>query len=136
MNERMAAPSRHTVRVQNARSSEALDGERAKLFSRDASLYCDVGRLAKQNLAVLGLSAEPGRNITVSADHGVARAFGEPDLAERRIPLRDTDTKAQITTTLAPLGVNAPAASRIAIAILTLRSAGLGHGTGVIEKTP
>src|SRR5215469_11205068 len=52
-----------------------------------ATLKCDVHALAKQNLAVLGFGAEPGRNIAHGADRGVARAVGEPDLAQRRIAL-------------------------------------------------
>ena len=63
------------------RLGEALEGERAKVFSCDASPQRDIDALTEQNLTVLGLSAEPGRNIAHGADRGVARAFEEADLA-------------------------------------------------------
>jgi hypothetical protein len=49
--------------------------------------------LTEQNLTVLGLSAEPGRDIAHRADRGVAKALGEPDLAQRRIALGDPGAK-------------------------------------------
>src|SRR5689334_16255459 len=90
--------------VGHYRLGEALEGDWPKLFSCDTSLECDVDALAEQNLAVLGLSAEPGRNIAHGADRGVAGAFGEPYLAQRCITLRDTGAKAQFATALAPGG--------------------------------
>ena len=78
----MGSPERHIVR--HYRLSEALEGKRAKLFSGDASLQCDIDPLAEQNLVVLGLGAQPSCNIAHGADRGVAGAFGEPDLAKSR----------------------------------------------------
>ena len=83
----MARCERHVV--SHDRLGEALQGERANLFGGNASLQRDIDALTEQNLAVLGLGTEPGRDIAYRADCGVARAFGEPDLAQRRIALRE-----------------------------------------------
>src|SRR6516164_769140 len=98
---RLGGHERHVVG--HYRLGQALEGERAKLFSCDTSLQRDVDALAEQNLAVLGLSAETGGNIAHCADRGVAGALGKTDLAQRRIALRDTGAKTQIATSLAPV---------------------------------
>src|SRR5262249_20304664 len=46
---RLDGRQRHVV--SHYRLGEALEGERAKLFSCDASLECDVDKLAEQDLA-------------------------------------------------------------------------------------
>jgi hypothetical protein len=74
------------------------------LFGGDASLQRDVDALTEQNLTVFGLSTKTGGDIAHRADRGVARALGEPDLAQRCIALRDTSAKAQIATPLASVG--------------------------------
>ena len=99
---RLGGRERHIVG--HDRLGEALEGERANLFGGDASLQRDIDALTEQNLTVFGLSAKTGGDIAHGADRGVARAFGEPDLAQRRIALCDTGAKAQITTTLTPVG--------------------------------
>jgi hypothetical protein len=60
---------------------ETLQGERANLFSRYASFERQVDELSKQNVAVLGLAAEPCRDIAHGANRRVAGAIGKPDLA-------------------------------------------------------
>src|SRR6516165_344791 len=99
---RLGGHERHVVG--HYRLGQALEGERAKLFSCDTPLQRDVHALAEQNLAVLGLSAETGGNIAHCADRGVAGALGKTDLAQRRIALRDTGAKTQLATSLAPCG--------------------------------
>ena len=54
---RLASRERHVIG--NDRLGETLQDKRAKLFSRYASFECDVDALTEQNLAVLGLAAEP-----------------------------------------------------------------------------
>src|SRR6516164_9331829 len=87
---------------------EALESERANLFGCEASPQRDIDALTEQNLAVLGLSTKTGGDIAHCTDRGVAGALGEPDLAQRRVSLRDTGAKAQIATTLAPVGDQRP----------------------------
>src|SRR5205085_11244504 len=83
---------------------EALEGERANLFGYDASLEGDINALTEQNLAVLGLGAEPRCDVAHRANGGIAGALREADLAERRIPLRDAAAEAEVATPLAPGG--------------------------------
>src|SRR5215469_13590708 len=90
--------------VGHYRLSEALEGERADLFGCDASPERDIDALTEQNLAVLGLGTKTGGDIAHRADRRVAGALGEPDLAQRRVALRNTGAKAQVATTLAPGG--------------------------------
>ena len=92
--------------VGHDRLGEALEGERANLFRGDASLQRDIDALTEQNLAVLGLGTETGGDIAHGPDRRVARALGEPDLAERRVTLGDTGAKPQIvilTNTASPV---------------------------------
>ena len=42
--------------------------------------WIHVDALAKQNLAIFGLAAEPRGDVAYRADRGVARALGEADL--------------------------------------------------------
>jgi hypothetical protein len=121
--------------VGHNRLGETLQGERANLFGCDASLQRDIDALTEQNLAVLGFSAEPGSNIAHGTDRRVARALGEADLAQRCVALRDTDPEAEVAATLAPGGDQRAGGSRIAIAMLTARSAGSGQGTGSLKNT-
>jgi len=58
---RLASRERHVIG--NDRLGETLQDKRAKLFSRYASFECDVDALTEQNLAVLGLAAEPCRHM-------------------------------------------------------------------------
>ena len=58
--------------------------------------------LGHQNLAVLGLVAEPGRNVGYSADCGIVEAALETDLTERGIALSDPDAKADLVPTSRP----------------------------------
>ena len=53
---------------------------------------------------ILGLGTKTGGNIAHGADSGIAGAFGEPDLAQRRVALGDTGPKPQIAATFAPGG--------------------------------
>src|SRR3954471_4671278 len=87
--------------VGHNRLAEAFQGERAKLFSCDASLQGDVDALTEQNLAVRGRRTKTGGDIAHGADGGVAGALGKSDLAQRRVALRDPGSKAQMTATLA-----------------------------------
>jgi len=71
----------------------------------------DLGDLAPPIDAVLAnvepsVASAQSRAATIAhgADCGVARAFGEPDLAQCRVALRDTDAKPQIAATFAPGG--------------------------------
>ena len=73
--------SRERDVVGNDRVGETLQVERANLFSRYASFERDVDVLTQQNLAVLGLAAEPRRDIAHGANHGVPGAFRKADLA-------------------------------------------------------
>src|SRR5262245_13858692 len=97
---RLTTYERHIVG--DHRLSEALEGERANLFGCDASPQRDIDALAEQNLAVLGLSAEPGGDIAHRPDRGIAGAVRKTDLAERRIALGDARAKAQLAATFAP----------------------------------
>src|SRR5262245_18862982 len=81
---------------------ETLQGERANLFSRYASLERHVDALTEQNLAVLGLAAEPCRHVAHGAYRGVAGALGKSDLAQGRVTLGDASAKSQLATSLAP----------------------------------
>src|SRR5262249_40220982 len=99
---RLASHERHVVG--NDRLGETLQGERANLFSRYASFESHVDTLAEQNLAVLGLAAEPCRHIAHGANRSVAGALGKSDLAQGRVTLGDANTKAQLATSLAPRG--------------------------------
>ena len=66
------------------RLGEALEGERTNLFGCEASPQRDIDALTEQNLAVLGLSAQPGGDIAHGANCGVARPLGKADLPEGR----------------------------------------------------
>ena len=90
--------------VGHHRLCQPFQSKFADFFKRRRRFDCDSYPLSNKDLPVRGLGAEPGRNIAHCADRGVAGAFGKADLAERRIALRDTGAKAQITTTLAPVG--------------------------------
>jgi hypothetical protein len=56
---------------------ESLQDERANLFGCYASFARRVEALTEQNLAVLGLVAEPRRDIADGADRGIAGALGK-----------------------------------------------------------
>src|SRR5881394_240229 len=109
---RLRGRERHIVG--HNRLGKAFQGDRANLFSCDASFERDVDALAEQDLTVPGLTAEPSRNIAHGADRGIAGSFGEADLTQRRITLRNPGAKAQIPTARAP---------------------GLGHGRGSLKNT-
>ena len=94
----MTTCERHVV--SHYRLGEALEGERADLFGCDASPERDIDALTEQNLAVRGLGTKTGGDIAHRADRGITGAFGKPDLAERRVSLRDTGAKAQLVTQL------------------------------------
>ena len=89
---RLTTYKRHVVG--HYRLGEALEDERANLFGCDISLLCDIDALTEQNLAVLRLSTKTGGDIAHGADRRIAGALGEPNLAQRRISLRDTGAKA------------------------------------------
>src|SRR5262245_24115266 len=91
---RLNARERHVVG--HNRLGEALQRERANLFSCHSSLERGVDALAEQNLAVLRLGAEPRRDIAHRADRGIAGAFGKPDLTECRVTLGDAGAEPQI----------------------------------------
>src|SRR6516164_9084312 len=97
---RLASRERHVVG--NDRLGETLQDKRAKLFSRYASFERHVDALTEQNLAVLGLAAEPCCDIAHGANRGVAGPLGKSDLAQGRVTLGDASTKAQLTTSFAP----------------------------------
>src|SRR5262245_3430 len=97
---RLAGRERHVAR--DDRLGETLQGERADLFSRYASFERHVDALTEQNLAILGLAAEPCRDIAYGADRRVAGALGKSALAQGRVTLGDANTKAQLATSLAP----------------------------------
>src|SRR5205823_11872231 len=58
---RLRGRERHIVG--HNRLGKAFQGDRANLFSCDASFERDVDALAEQDLTVPGLTAEPSRNI-------------------------------------------------------------------------
>src|SRR5439155_18261963 len=91
---RLAWRERHVVG--NDRLGETFQGKRANLFSRHASFERHVNTLTEQNLAVLGLAAEPCRDIAHGSDRGVSRPLGKSDLAQGRVTLGDASTKAQV----------------------------------------
>src|SRR6516165_2339170 len=97
---RLASRERHVVG--NDRLGETLQDKRAKLFSRYASFECHVDALTEQNLAVLGLAAEPCRHIAHGAYRGVSGALGKSDLAQGRVTLGYASAKSQLATSLAP----------------------------------
>src|SRR5215831_1035363 len=80
---RLAGRGRHVV--SNDRLGETLQGEPANLFSRHASFERHVDALTEQNLAVLGLAAEPRRDIAHGANRSISGALGESDLAQGRV---------------------------------------------------
>src|SRR5262245_8662458 len=88
--------------VGDDRLGETLQDKRANLFSRYASFERHVDALTKQNLAVLGLAAEPCRDIAHGANRSVSGPLGKSDLAQGRVTLGDASTKAQLATSLAP----------------------------------
>ena len=77
---RLASRERHVVG--NDRLGETLQDKRANLFSRYASFERYVDALRKQNLAVLGLAAEPCRDIAYGPNRSVSGALGKSDLAQ------------------------------------------------------
>src|SRR5262249_58393356 len=97
---RLAGRERHVVG--HDWLGETLQGERANLFSRYASFERHVDPLTEQNLAVLGLAAEPCRHIAHGSNRSVAGALGKSDLAQGRVTLGNASTKAQLATSLAP----------------------------------
>src|SRR5215471_19560942 len=97
---RLAGRGRHVVG--NDRLGETLQGKRANMFSRYASFECHVDALTEQNLAVLGLAAEPCRHVAHGADRSVSGALGKSDLAQGGVALGDAGAKSQLATSLAP----------------------------------
>src|SRR5215475_6617800 len=97
---RLASHERHVVG--NDRLGETLQRERANLFSRYASVERHVDALTEQNLAVLGLAAEPCRHIAHGANRGIAGALRKSDLAQGRVTLGDASAKSQLATSLVP----------------------------------
>src|SRR5215831_18321347 len=95
---RLTSRERHVIG--DDRLGETLQGERANLFSRYASFERHVDPLTEQNLAVLGLAAEPCRHIAHGSNRSVAGALGKSDLAQGRVTLGDASTKAQLATSL------------------------------------
>src|SRR5262249_3087836 len=91
------------------------------LFSRYASFERHVDALTEQNLAVLGLAAEPCRDIAHGANRSVAGALGKSDLAQGRVTLGNASAKAQLATSLAPRGDQ--------------RQCSLAHRDGHLDRT-
>src|SRR5262245_55304995 len=99
---RLAGRERHVVR--NDWLGETLQGKRANLFSRHASFERHVDALIDQYLAVLGLAAEPCRDIAHGSNRSVSGALRKSDLAQGRVTLGNASTKAQLATSLAQCG--------------------------------
>src|SRR5262249_7413376 len=93
---RLAGRERHVV--SDDRLGETLQDKRATLFSRYTSFERHVDALSEQYLALLGLAAEPCRDIAHGANRSVAGALGKSDLAQGRVTLGNANTKAQLAT--------------------------------------
>ena len=130
---RLIAYDRHVVG--HYRLGQPFQRERADFFERYGLLDRDGHSLSDKDLTVLGLCAKTRGEIAHGADRRIAGAFRKADLTERRVTLGDPSTKPEQSATSAPAGDQVPAASRIATAILTARSAGLGHGIGSLKNT-
>ena len=57
---------------------------------------------ADQDLAVLGLGAQPRGEIAYRADRGIAGAFGKADLTQGRIALRDASAETKFAAVATP----------------------------------
>jgi AraC-like DNA-binding protein len=79
---RLAGRERHVVG--DDRLGETLQGKRANLFSRYASFERHVDALTEQNLAVLGLAAEPCRDIAHGANRGLGHRVPGANRDRRR----------------------------------------------------
>jgi hypothetical protein len=129
----LATDERHVV--SHDRLGKAFQDKCANLFGYNASPERNIDALTEQNLAVLSLSTQTGSDVAHRAYRRVAGALEEPNLAQRRIALGNTDAKAQIATRSRQSAISVPAASRIATAMPTARAAGSGIGTGSLKNT-
>ena len=76
------------------RLAETFHGQATEVFQRNRFFHCGCDAATYQYLPVLGLSAQPSRQIAHRADRGVAGTLGEADLPERRVALGDAGAKA------------------------------------------
>src|SRR5205814_7769867 len=97
-----------------AKAGDVVDGDGlGKPFQHDVADLLEAGHrldraghaLADQDLAVLGLVAEPGGNIADCADRGVVDPLGKADLAQRCKALGDADAEADLAAAPAPIGL-------------------------------
>src|SRR5437899_81546 len=83
--------------------AEALQRDIADLFQPGDALGRGGDPLADQDLPVLCLGAQSGREVAHRADRSVADALGETDLPQSRIALRDAEAEADRAAAPAPL---------------------------------
>ena len=121
--------------VGDYRLGEPFQSKFAEFFKRDRLFDRDGDALTNKDLPILGLRAKACGKIADGADCCISGAVSKTNLAERCIALRDAGAEPEHAAAPAPGDVNVPAASRIATAILTARSAGSGIGTGSLKNT-
>jgi len=100
---------------------EPFQGEFTEFFERCRLLDCDRDPLGDKVLPVLGFGTEPGGEVAYRADRGVAGTVRKADLTQGRVALRDGSRNQVHSRCKRQAAINVPAASRIAIAILTAR---------------
>ena len=84
---------------------------------------------------MLGLGTKPGGEVAYRTDGGVAGAIGKADLAQCGVTPRNACAETKFAAWRRQAAMSLPASSRIAIAILTARSAGSGQGSGSLKNT-
>src|SRR5437762_14031676 len=89
--------------VINGRSlAQALQCDLADLLQLRVIFDRNSDTATDQYLPVLGLVAQPRREIADRADGGVVHALGEPDLSQGRVALRDANAEAEVMAVPTP----------------------------------
>ena len=121
--------------VDHDRLHQPLQREIADLFEPHDVFNRGGDPAADEDLPVLGLAAQPRRQIAHRADRRVVDPLGKADLAQCRVAARDPDPEADLAPLPPPLACSSAIASRIAIAIAPRARPASGTGTGSLKNT-
>ena len=117
------------------RAVEALERQLADVLDLDVALELRDHPARDQDLAGLGLAAEPRGEVGDRADGAVVEPSLEADGADGGIALGDADAPGPARSPACATCRSArPRASRMATAMRTARAAASGTGTGSLKK--